>query len=340
MVNNIPYHALIILLSTVLVSKSHGNESAPFIFWERESLKPPKILTMTNSAQVSKVHMLNVSGIPIGDEEIDSLILEMKNLTSLDVSGTKCSTHGVMSIATHLIYLKTLDISYLVFKKTAAKAIGQELTQLENLTAVGCKLRSGACYHLLSKMKNLKRLNLAYNHLQEEGLEGIIHAPHPNLSSLNLESTQLQDRDIMKLFSTSWFKNLKELNLSRNYLTTYSIDLIARQLVKVEVLNLSYLNLMNKQAILISENLLQLHRLNLAENQIKFKGIKALLKAPLTKLEFVDVSFNFLENKEIKYLKKYNKKQSHIKYVYEGEARRNPVNQENHLTVLEEEMVS
>ncbi|WP_264711384.1 leucine-rich repeat domain-containing protein [Wolbachia endosymbiont (group A) of Andrena haemorrhoa] len=218
-------------------------------------------------AQLKNLTSLDLSGNKIDDEGAKELA-KLANLTSLDLSSNKIGYEGVKELA----QLKNLTSLNLSGNKIGSEGV-KELTKLANLTSLSL-VNCGIGYKdigELAQLKNLTSLNLSSDKVSDKGVKEL--AKLANLTSLSLISCLISVKGVKEL---AQFTNLTSLDLSGNEIGSEDVKELAK--------------------------LTHLTSLSLAGCGIGCKGIGEL--AQFTNLTSLDLSGNEIGSEDVKELAK------------------------------------
>jgi hypothetical protein len=295
---------LLICLCCIKLGHAMSLETEEVLYIEGKKIDDKQLVVLAKGLSPS-LKFLCLPSNPITDEGGDFITKRFTSLTSLNLAGTNLTNNGVIALAQALTNLKDLDLSHVPFKKSGAKAIGQNLLPLERLTLAGCQLQPSACGEIASRGENLRVLNIPFNYFDSQGTHNFVSAPHPFLYSLNVQYNKIKMVDVLILGRSTWFLNLRELNISHNKVGSYGLDFIASRLVHLRVLEISHNGVEDDQAVMIAETLHKLQQLNLESNRIGDKGILALVKVPFLKLRLMNLLFNPIGNEGLAALERF-----------------------------------
>lgn len=177
----------------------------------------------------------------------------------------------------------------------------EELPNLKSLNLSNLNFINFLTNEIIKKLAKINFNNLEYLNLSKNNLNYFEEINFPNLKILNLSNCKLKEQTMIDFIKIE-IPSLQELDLSGNSLTSNCVRYLGdMELEKLENLNLSA-NGIGKEGVeyLSKMNLPLLRKLNLEKNLIsKFFNIMKL--SSLSKLEYLNVRRNFLEEKNLNF---------------------------------------
>ena len=263
--------------------------------------------------EVVTLKKCNISGndiLPSTVSDIEGFLFENGELEELDMSCNDLQEVGTTRI------LDSLDISYLTNLNISYNSIASDFNYIANSLIHATKLvQLDLSYNALyfdniecilcearSIFLNLRTLNLSGNEICNGAATALANALSENtkLKELSLCDTNLQTKEVSKLFSASKFPYLTKLSISNNHITDEAADDIVTFLSKsteLEELDLSHNHLKSAGTIKICRtNLSKLIVFNVSHNGITIKAANdiATFLSHNLKLQEVDLSCNDL----------------------------------------------
>ena len=206
------------------------------------------------------LNLLNVEST----EEIHQRLIKMKDVNKIKITGL----HDEAKFNSFIEELSKLNNA--TFNIIQCDCSGNQLTddQFQQMNNA-----------LLSKMNQLKSLNLEDNNIEAAGAVAIANSSHmSNLSSLNLEKNNIKDMGVLAIAQSENMKQITSLSLAKNNIEAEGARVIAINLTNLTSLNLGGNNIGDEGAVAIaqSENMKQITSLNLEGNNIKTLGAVAI----------------------------------------------------------------
>ncbi|XP_037098598.1 protein NLRC5-like isoform X4 [Syngnathus acus] len=269
---------------------------------------------------------LDLSANDLRDDGLEALAAGLAKpqctLQVLALQGCKLSKKSCEALASVLsspCSLRELDLSCNDLYDDGLEALVAGLAKpqctLQVLGLINCKLSKKGCKALASVLSSpcsLRRLDLSYNDLCDDGLEALaagLAKPQCTLQVLRLRDCQLSKKSCEALASVlSSPCRLRELDLSRNDLCDEGLEALAAGLAKpqctLQVLGLIRCNLSKKScealAKALRSNPSHLQELNLWGNDIGAEGRRVLAEVQKdprcsVKLEWTLLIFRMIE---------------------------------------------
>ena len=159
---------------------------------------------------------------------------------------------------------------------------------------------------------NLKKLDLTYNNLSEEGIKLLFsHNYFPNLIELNLDFNLISNDSLLFLSELNYDMNLEVLNLSRINIDYEGVSLLCKvnAFYSIRQLDMYQNNLCSRTFKNFVQNsrfknlkVLNLYRNNIANDGIKFLSIYG--KETLSSLESLNLGHNFIKKEGMLFFEK------------------------------------
>ena len=263
--------------------------------------------------EVATLQKCNISGNYIPTSVVNDIacfLSESDELQELNLSCNDLQGVGVTSI------LEFLSISNLTKLNISNNNITSDLNNIVNVLTQATKLAQlDLSYNKLSSVKieyvlckakslfvNIRNLNLSGNEICNGAANALVSALSENikLKELSLCDTNLQMKEINKIFGTLRFPYLTKLSISHNSITEEAADGIATFLSEssgLEELDLSHNYLKSAGITKICRiNLLKLTAFNVSHNGITTKAANdiATFLSHNLKLQALDISCNDL----------------------------------------------
>jgi len=249
----------------------------------------PKVLGKIEGAykKGQKIIILDLRDREIKPKEIKALA-KISTLTSLDLSSNKVRDVGARAIAENLTQLQKLNLESNNVGDAGARVIAEHLTQLQELDLSYNDVGVEGARAIAKHLAQLKTLDLKSNSMWSEGARAI--AEHlTQLKELNLENNYVGDEGARAI--AEHLTQLQTLNLYNNNVGDAGARILAQRMTQLQRLNLGWNDVGDAGARAIAEKLTQLTTLSLWGNDVGVGGARAIA-ANLTQLKELDLGRN------------------------------------------------
>lgn len=212
-------------ISSVLDKTPADSDSIRFNLFPQGAMTEDDAVFLGDRIKDLKVSSLEISGNTlngIGLETVAPYFTEIKNLTTLDLSGNDCPGAGVPALAKVLPKTKvdTLNLSGNTLYSSAGSSLGAALPATL-----------------------IRSLNLSRNELGDAGLEALTGSmERSKLESLQIRMNGITDKGCEKLAASLPKSRMKELDLSSNKITAKGATVLAEAVAGTYVEKLSLAN--------------------------------------------------------------------------------------------------
>jgi len=173
--------------------------------------------SIVKEAKWPQLKSLNLSDNNIGDQGLAMLSTkDWPLLENLNLSNTKLTLKGikVMTHESKWSHLRCLNLSYNEINDEGLEILShKDWSLLEKLNLSNSKITSKGVDVLVNKMNlaNLKRLDISYNKIFDEGLEILASGKWPLLEDMIFYNTKITLEGLKMILKKSEWPNLKQL---------------------------------------------------------------------------------------------------------------------------------